>query len=53
MLDPIYYRLTDFPYIAIIESPSGSTYEQPYRDFEDLKDIVQMLGPDYHVVSIY
>lgn len=53
MLDTIFNRLTDFPYIAVIESPTGSTYEQPYREFEDLRDIVQMLGPDYRIVSIY
>lgn len=40
-------------YTAVIERPDGSTYEQDYKDFEDLLLLKQMLGNDYWIVDIY
>ena len=40
-------------YTAVIECPDGTTYEQDYKDFEDLLLLKQMLGNDYWIVDIY
>lgn len=39
-------------YIAVIERPDGSTYEQPYKDFEDLLALQKYLGDDYWIVDV-
>jgi len=40
-------------YIAVIERPDSSTYEQAYSDFDELLDLKRFLGPDYWIVDIY
>lgn len=40
-------------YIAVIERPDNSTFEQPYLDFYDLLSLIDFLGHDYRIVSIY
>ena len=40
-------------YTAIIEDPDGLTYEQSYKEFEDLVELANMLGKDYWIVDIY
>lgn len=40
-------------YIAVIERPDGSTYEQPFSDLYDLIELAGYLGDDYQIVSIY
>ena len=40
-------------YIAIIERPDNTTYEQPYIDFYDLVSLLTYLGDGYKIVSIY
>lgn len=37
-------------YTAIIERPDGSTFEQVY---DDLEELILILGDDYWVVDIY
>lgn len=38
---------------AVIERPDGSTYEQVYKEFEDLLSLKESLGDDYWIVDIY
>lgn len=40
-------------YTAIIERPDGSTYEQRYKEFEDLVYLLRSLGKYYRIVEIY
>lgn len=40
-------------YVALIESPDGYTYEQGYDEFEDLLDLIKMLGRGYLICDIY
>lgn len=40
-------------YYAVIERRDGSTYVQRYKEFEDLIDLIFMLGPDYWIVDIF
>lgn len=40
-------------YYAVIEREDGSTYTQPYREFEELQMLLTFLGPGYLVVDIY
>lgn len=40
-------------YIAVIECPDGTTYEQRFYDFYELLDLKKMLGAEYLIVSIY
>lgn len=40
-------------YVALIESPDGQTYEQGYNEFEDLLDLLEVLGTDYLICDIY
>lgn len=40
-------------YTAIIECPDGSTFEQFYKDFEDLIELKECIGDDYWIVDIY
>lgn len=40
-------------YIAVVERPDGSTYEQPFREFEDLLELATYLGDEYRVVDVY
>ena len=40
-------------YTAVIERPDGSTYYQGYNDFDELRELALMLGPDYWIVDIF
>ena len=40
-------------YIAVIERPDNSTYEQPYNDFFELLELYRHLGDGYQIVCIY
>ena len=40
-------------YVAVIERPDSSTYEQPYYDFYDLVRLIGFLGDGYKVIAIY
>jgi len=40
-------------YFAVIERDDGTTYTQCYREFEDLQQLLYMLGDDYLVCDIY
>lgn len=41
------------PNVAVIERPDGTSYTQPYQEFEDLLDLVASIGPDYLIVDIW
>lgn len=47
------YLRDSWYYIAVIERVDGTTYEQPYLEFEDLCDLSDSLGSDYWIVDIY
>lgn len=40
-------------YYAVVERLDGSTYVQPYKEFEDLVSLISMLGSDYLIVDIF
>lgn len=43
-----------FNYTVVIERPDGTTFEQPYFNFEDVADLVKdVFGEGYKVVAIY
>lgn len=38
---------------AVIERPDGTTYVQLFEGLEGLKDLIEMLGPQYWIVDIF
>lgn len=40
-------------FVAVIERLDGTTYEQPFYDFEDLLFLRDVLGPDYLIVDYF
>lgn len=40
-------------YVAVIERPDGSTYEQRYKYFEDLIHLYYALGSGYRICEVY
>lgn len=42
------------PYTAIIEGPDGRTYEQPFMNYEELVELVEIVfGDDYRVLTVF
>lgn len=40
-------------YYAVIEREDGSTFVQPYKEFEDLVSLSDSLGDYYYIVDIF
>lgn len=45
--------MPDEYYYAVIEREDGSTYVQPYKEFEDIVLLSDSLGDGYYIVDIF
>lgn len=43
----------DYSYTVLIVRDDGSTYEQKYREIEDLIDLSESLGEGYKICDVY